>query len=76
MGLPHLCWHQSLVGEMPWEGTGTGDFGIPPWVRRMRHRDPGNQGSGETEQALTERLQVPWTQVPNWYKRLGLLCPL
>lgn len=36
----------------------------------------GCRGPGDTEQALTERLHVPHTQVPNRYQRPGLLCPL
>lgn len=35
------------------------------WDRGLWHEAPGTQGPKESEPALTKRLQIPWTQVPN-----------
>lgn len=53
------------------EHGGRGALGGAPGQGALAVRGPG-----DTEQAWTVRLHVPRTQVPDWYQRLGLLCPL
>lgn len=42
-----LAW--SLVGQVPWEGNGMEDFGIPPWGEE-------GQAQGSRDSRVPERL--------------------